>query len=259
MGRRYGGLPALDFRSGGMYKPLLGCRNKSPQSFCCALPMGVFLCPAPPQRLLPSFSAGSGGQRGRQPQSTALLGTAVESPPSWGHTAAPACVGGWKLQPPAPSSCRAGGCGRMVPLWWHVGHGLQEACTHAPGEQGKESTLHSWSRTGSTHQSELKEYRQMSAAQGWHPRSCRSRHSFLILFQPQRGLKRALGSNTGPKHLDFAQPACSPPGKPAAIAPVPTSHWPRGGPFQAAALLPPAWSRRDEGLWCSRGARRGHG
>lgn len=111
MGRGYGGFPALGFRSGGMYKPLPGCRNKSPQSFCWALPMGVFLCAAPPQRLCPSFAAGSGGQRGMQPQSTALLGTAVESPPLWGRTAAPACVGGWKLQPPDPGSCEPAAVG----------------------------------------------------------------------------------------------------------------------------------------------------
>ena len=67
-----------------------------------------------PRGLCPGFSTGSGGQRGRCPRNTALLGTAAESPPLRGRGAAPACVGGWKLQPPAPGSCRAGGCGRMV-------------------------------------------------------------------------------------------------------------------------------------------------
>lgn len=114
MGRGYRGLPALDFRSGGMYKPLPGCRNKWPRSSRWALLTGMLLCPAPPQGLRPSFSVASGGQRGRQPRNTALLGTAAESPPPQGRVAAPACVSRWKLQPPAPGSCRAGGCGRTV-------------------------------------------------------------------------------------------------------------------------------------------------
>lgn len=89
------------------------------------------------------------------------------------------------------------------------------------------------------------------------PRELQVQHSFLTLLKCQRGLKRAPAFRMGPNHPDSAQPARFPPRKVAAIAPVPTPRWPRSGPCRTA-LLPPVRSRRDEGPWCSWGARRGH-
>lgn len=78
--------------------------------------------------------------------------------------------------------------------------------------------------------------------------------SFLTFLKCQRGLKRAPGSRRDHNQLDFAQPACFPRRKVAAIAPMPTSPRPGAGPFRTAALLR---SRRDEGPRCSWGAGRG--
>lgn len=78
MVRGRGALPVLNFRSGGMYKPLSGCRNKWSHSFHGALRTGMLLHPAPLQGLHPGFSVNSRVQR--WPQNAALMGTAVESP-----------------------------------------------------------------------------------------------------------------------------------------------------------------------------------
>lgn len=88
------------------------------------------------------------------------------------------------------------------------------------------------------------------------PRELQVQHSFLTLLKCQRGLKRAPALHMD--HPDSAQPARFPPRKVAANAPVPTARWPGGGPCRTA-LLPPVRSGRDEGSWCSWGARRGHG
>lgn len=101
----------------------------------------------------------------RQPQPASAGGNCNHSPQALAEQAA---VGGW---------CRGRGT-RLVVCSKLAG------CTHALQGVRRRSTPRGWGRTGSTHQGDLGEQGQKAVAQGWHPGSCRSRHSFLNLLQP---------------------------------------------------------------------------
>jgi len=165
------------FQIWGMYKPLPGCRNKRPCSSRWGLLMGMLLCPAPHQGLHPGFSVGSGGEGGPKTRPCPELLWKVPLPSL--HQRAENSTACPRLSP--SQRPWEDGAAAVARVSWVAGS-RQAAPTLPASEAGEHPARPG--QHGQHPPRRVEGAEQMSVAQGWHPGSCRSRHSFLILLQP---------------------------------------------------------------------------